>query len=120
MANVSKIIKMNDDGVSAISKAKGNNDIGILRHRSTQRERAALNGTLIPRRISGFDSANKNQSNSLEDLKSHISKGSFVKDLYQKNISSLTPARNGPLISSNPIGLSAEKQSGRNKAIREI
>ena len=83
---VSKIVKMNDDGVSAISKVK-KSDAGSLRHKSTERAvsrgRAALNNTFAPKRHSAIDNnAYKNQSNSQEDLKSHISRASFVKDLY--------------------------------------
>ena len=86
---VSKIIKMNDDGVSAISKVK-QGDLGALRHKSTQRAisrgREAMNNTFAPKKLSIVETAAyKNQSNSQEDLQSHISRASFVKELYQKN-----------------------------------
>ena len=98
--SVSKIIKMNNDGANAISKVKGQRNDLFTRHKST--ERAVSRGranifTRNPRVEAGKYLASQRdfQSNSLEDLKSHISRASFHKEaaLNLKN-QSLTPARN--------------------------
>lgn len=138
---VSKIVKLNEDGVSAISKVK--NDNASVRnganslqnsHRFRSVDRAASRGrdgggVFATRHASAAVEANLfpraahlqslQQANSSEDLKSTVSKASFVKDLYQRNFQSLTPAKpnqtmQGPSPSpGGGIGSSRKLANGR-------
>ena len=124
MANVSKITKVHDDeGSAALSKIKSPGQsrlLNALRYRSTERAISRGRGAIHNRPAAIEANTYRNihsLSNSQEDLKSHISKASFVKDLYQRNFQSLTPAKQAMLI-QNMGGPSSQHQSsgvsGRN------
>ena len=82
-----------------------------------------LNGNIQ----SNLYQAARDHANSQEDLKSHISRGSLIKELYQKNYQSLTPAKHAsnllnPSSSALKNGnqMDSASQIGRNQPKRSI
>ena len=101
MNKVSKIIKLAEDGATAISKPRLNNGRGDItgRHKSVGRVGSrgrGANGTAIFERNPQIETNlyQKEHANSLEDLKSHISRQSFANLPPAANMhQSLTPAK---------------------------
>ena len=89
MNKVSKITKIHKDDASrasALSKVK-NGTFGS-RHRSTDRAFERGRGGIIQKRPGYADQTYQggaHHANSLEDLNSNVSRGSYVKDMYQQN-----------------------------------
>ena len=88
---------MSEDGKSAISKVKKHSLQDVSnRYRSTERAVSRGRNGVVQRNAIAQNSYTQNAPahlNSQDDLQSHVSRSSFVRDMYQKNYQSLTPAK---------------------------